>query len=81
MSNGARRAPQEIKMLFAVLPETKCQRLFSTHTFHCMKKATVDFSTMAIKSFLFTFDFRQPHAQTGIGLTLYSGLNSLSVMT
>jgi hypothetical protein len=52
------------------LPETKCQRLFSTHTFHCMKKATVDFSTMAIKSFLFTFDFRQPHAQTGIGLTL-----------
>lgn len=53
-----------------VNPETKCQRLFSTHTFHCMKKATVDFSTMAIKSFLFTFDFRQPHAQTGIGLTL-----------
>ena len=53
-----------------VTPETKCQRLFSTHTFHCMKKATVDFSTMAIKSFLFTFDFRQPHAQTGIGLTL-----------
>jgi len=70
MSKGARRAPQEIKMLLAVLPETKCQRLFSTHTFHCMKKATVDFSTMAIKSFLFTFDFRQPHAQTGIGLTL-----------
>lgn len=55
---------------FNVSPETKCQRLFSTHTFHCMKKATVDFSTMAIKSFLFTFDFRQPHAQTGIGLTL-----------
>ncbi|MFR8128496.1 hypothetical protein [[Ruminococcus] lactaris] len=54
----------------SIIPETKCQRLFSTHTFHCMKKATVDFSTMAIKSFLFTFDFRQPHAQTGIGLTL-----------
>ena len=63
-------APQETRILLAVLPETKCQRLFSTHTFHCMKKATVDFSTMAIKSFLFTFDFRQPHAQTGIGLTL-----------
>lgn len=56
--------------VFSTTPETKCQRLFSTHTFHCMKKATVDFSTMAIKSFLFTFDFRQPHAQTGIGLTL-----------
>ena len=70
LSKGARRAPQEIKIDLAVLPETKCQRLFSTHTFHCMKKATVDFSTMAIKSFLFTFDFRQPHAQTGIGLTL-----------
>ncbi|ACR77320.1 Hypothetical protein EUBREC_3594 [Agathobacter rectalis ATCC 33656] len=70
ISNGASLAPQEIKIDFAVLPETKCQRLFSTHTFHCMKKATVDFSTMAIKSFLFTFDFRQPHAQTGIGLTL-----------
>jgi hypothetical protein len=70
MSNGANLAPQLIRMDFAVFPETKCQRLFSTHTFHCMKKATVDFSTMAIKSFLFTFDFRQPHAQTGIGLTL-----------
>ncbi|CBK82244.1 hypothetical protein CCU_03720 [Coprococcus sp. ART55/1] len=70
MSNGASLAPQETRILLAVLPETKCQRLFSTHTFHCMKKATVDFSTMAIKSFLFTFDFRQPHAQTGIGLTL-----------
>ena len=69
MSNGASLAPQETRILLAVLPETKCQRLFSTHTFHCMKKATVDFSTMAIKSFLFTFDFRQPHAQTGIGLT------------
>jgi hypothetical protein len=68
--NGASLAPQETNILLAVLPETKCQRLFSTHTFHCMKKATVDFSTMAIKSFLFTFDFRQPHAQTGIGLTL-----------
>ena len=28
MSNGARRAPQEIKMLFAVLPDTNCQGLF-----------------------------------------------------
>ena len=34
----------------ALDPETKCQGLFSTPTFHCMKKATVDFSTMAIKS-------------------------------
>ena len=32
MSNGARRAPQEIKMLFAVLPETKSQGLF--HQIH-----------------------------------------------
>ena len=30
MSKGASREPQEIKMLFAVLPETKCQGLFST---------------------------------------------------
>jgi hypothetical protein len=28
MSKGASRAPQEIKMLFAVLPETKSQGLF-----------------------------------------------------
>ena len=29
MSKGASRAPQEIKMLFAVLPETNCQGLFN----------------------------------------------------
>jgi len=29
MSKGASRAPQEIKMLFAVLPETSCQGLFN----------------------------------------------------
>ena len=34
----------------ALDPETKCQGLFSTPTFHCMKNANVDFSTMAIKS-------------------------------
>ena len=28
MSKGASREPQEIKMLFAVLPETKSQGLF-----------------------------------------------------
>ena len=28
MSKGASREPQEIKMLFAVLPETSCQGLF-----------------------------------------------------
>jgi hypothetical protein len=32
MSKGASRAPQEIKMLFAVLPETKSQGLF--HQIH-----------------------------------------------
>jgi hypothetical protein len=36
MSKGASRAPQEIKMLFAVLPETNCQGLF--HQIH--KKST-----------------------------------------
>ncbi|MCI6995805.1 MAG: hypothetical protein MR936_03170 [Eubacterium sp.] len=36
-------------------PETKCQGLFSTPTIHCMKKATVDFSTMAPKSFFIHF--------------------------
>ena len=36
MSKGASRAPQEIKMLFAVLPETFCQGLF--HQIH--KKLT-----------------------------------------
>ena len=30
MSKGASLAPQEIKMLFAVLPETRCQGLFNT---------------------------------------------------
>ena len=29
MSKGASLAPQEIKMLFAVLPETNCQGLFN----------------------------------------------------
>ncbi|OUN06756.1 hypothetical protein B5G40_15980 [Flavonifractor sp. An9] len=29
MSNTARRAPQEIRMDFAVLPETSCQGLFN----------------------------------------------------
>lgn len=29
MSNGARRAPQEIRMDFAVLPETNCQGLLA----------------------------------------------------
>ena len=29
MSKGARREPQEIKMLFAVLPETNCQGFFN----------------------------------------------------
>lgn len=38
-----------------VEPETKCQGLFSTPTIHCMKKATVDFSTMAPKSFFIHF--------------------------
>lgn len=36
-------------------PETKCQGLFRTPTIHCMKKATVDFSTMAPKSFFIHF--------------------------
>jgi hypothetical protein len=36
MSKGASRAPQEIKMLFAVLPETSCQGLFN----QIHKKAT-----------------------------------------
>jgi len=36
MSKGASRAPQEIKMLFAVLPETNCQGLFN----QIHKKAT-----------------------------------------
>ena len=30
MSNGANLAPQEIRIDFAVFPETKCQGLFST---------------------------------------------------
>ena len=29
MSKGARRAPQEMRMDFAVLPETNCQGLFN----------------------------------------------------
>ncbi len=29
-----------------------------------MKKATVDFSTMAVKLFLFTFDYQNTNAQT-----------------
>ena len=29
MSNGASLAPQEINILLAVLPETKCQGLFN----------------------------------------------------
>ena len=36
MSKGARRAPQEIKILLAVLPETNCQGLFN----QIHKKAT-----------------------------------------
>lgn len=51
-------------MYTGVLPETKCQGLFSTPAFHCMKKATVDFSTMAVKLFLFTFDYQNTNAQT-----------------
>ena len=42
-------------LVLAVIPETKCQGLFSTPTIHCMKKATVDFSTMAPKSFFIHF--------------------------
>ena len=55
ISNGASLAPHETSIDFAVLPETKCQGLFSTPTIHCMKKATVDFSTMAPKSFFIHF--------------------------
>jgi hypothetical protein len=36
MSKGERRAPQEIRMDFAVLPETNCQGLFN----QIHKKAT-----------------------------------------
>ena len=36
MSNGASLAPQEIKMLFAVLPDANCQGLFN----HVYKKVT-----------------------------------------
>ena len=36
MSKGAKREPQEIKMLLAVLPETNCQGLFN----QIHKKAT-----------------------------------------
>ena len=39
MSKGASLAPQEIKMLFAVLPETTCQGLFST-VHRIFKKST-----------------------------------------
>ena len=42
-------------LVLVVIPETKCQGLFSTSTIHCMKKATVDFSTMAPKSFFIHF--------------------------
>ena len=42
----------------ALDPETKCQGLFSTPTFHCMKNANVDFSTMAIKSCFIHFLLR-----------------------
>ena len=43
------------KKFFCSFPETKCQGLFSTPTIHCIKKATVDFSTMAPKSFFIHF--------------------------
>ena len=36
MSNGASLAPQEIRIDFAVLPETKCQGLFN-HLKECFR--------------------------------------------
>ena len=46
MSKGASRAPQEIKMLLAVFPETSCQGLFNQiHKKATKKVPEADFSS------------------------------------
>ncbi len=61
----ASRALLADRQHFHAPTEMKCQGLFSPPPIYCMKKATVNFSAMALKIFLCTFHFRKTHAQTG----------------
>ena len=54
MSNGAILAPQLIKIDFAVLPETKCQGLFSSLWDFHVKSVHVHLSSFIPPSFCFT---------------------------
>ena len=52
MSNGARRAPQEIKMLLAVLPDASCQGLFG--------KFDIDLSRYWLRSMKLSLTMNNP---------------------
>ena len=62
MSNGASRAPQEIKIDLAVLPETKSQGLFSSNSqtsyilLNLVAKQTLDFVLHCLSGVLVEVD-------------------------